>query len=142
MSASPIRDQRSLYGALLTAAIVILTLATAYIHSTLGTMLFTLNAISYTLLAIAIVIGAFAPWPIVARFSWLPRVGLFGFALVTIIGWWMMGGRYDLAYLTKAIELGVLALLVIDSFRVYGGPAGLVSEAVTSIRDALASVRR
>jgi hypothetical protein len=53
-----------------------------------------------------------------------------------------MGGRYDLAYVTKGIELGVLALLVIDSFRVYGGPIGLVSEAVTSIQDAIASVRR
>ena len=93
MSASPVRAQRYLFGALLTVAIVALTLSTAYIHSTLGGMLFTLNAIGYALLAVAIVVGAAAPWPIVVRFSWLPRVGLFGFALATIIGWMVMGPR-------------------------------------------------
>jgi len=142
VSASPIREPRPIFGVVLTTAIVVLTLSTAYIHSTLGGMLLTLNAIGYTLLAVAIVIGASVTWPIVVRFSWLPRVGLFGFALATILGWVMMGGRYDLAYMTKGIELGVLALLVVDSFRVYGGPAGLVSEAITSIQDALASIRR
>jgi hypothetical protein len=142
MSASPIRAQRYLFGALLTVAIVVLTLSTAYIHSTLGGMLFTLNAIGYALLAVAIVVGSAAPWPIVARFSWLPRVGLFGFALATIIGWMVMGPYYELAYIAKGIEVALLALLVIDSFRVYGGPAGLVTEAVASLQETLAAIRR
>ena len=142
MSASPVRAQRYLFGALLTVAIVALTLSTAYIHSTLGGMLFTLNAIGYALLAVAIVVGAAAPWPIVVRFSWLPRVGLFGFALATIIGWMVMGPRYDLAYISKGIEVGLLALLVIDSFRVYGGPAGLVTEAVASLQETVVAIRR
>ena len=50
-------------GAVLTAAIVGLTLATAYIHSTLGGLLFTLNALGYLGLAALIVIGAAAPVP-------------------------------------------------------------------------------
>jgi hypothetical protein len=142
MSASPIRAQRSLFGALLTVAIVALTLSTAYIHSTLGGMLFTLNAIGYALLALAILVGAAATWPIVVRFSWLPRVGLFGFALATIIGWMVMGPRYDLAYISKGIEVALLALLVIDSFRVYGGPGGLVTEAVASLQETFTAIRR
>jgi hypothetical protein len=142
MSASPTRAQRSLFGALLTVAIIALTLSTAYIHSTLGGMLFTLNAIGYALLAAAILVGAAATWPIVVRFSWLPRVGLFGFALATIVGWMVMGPRYDLAYIAKGIEVGLLVLLVIDSYRVYGGPAGLVTEAVASLQDTLAAIRR
>jgi hypothetical protein len=142
MSASPVRAQRSLFGALLTVAIVALTLSTAYIHSTLGGMLFTLNAIGYALLAVAILVGAAATWPIVVRFSWLPRVGLFGFALATIVGWMVMGPYYSLAYIAKAIEVALLALLVIDSFRVHGGPGGLVTEAVASLQEALAAIRR
>jgi len=142
MSASPVRAQRSLFGALLTVAIVALTVSTAYIHSTLGGMLFTLNAIGYSLLAVAIAVGAAATWPIVVRFSWLPRIGLFGFALATILGWMVMGPYYDLAYIAKGIEVALLALLVIDSFRVYGGPRGLVTEAVTSLQETVAAIRR
>jgi len=142
MSASPVRARRSLFGALLTVAIVALTASTAYIHSTLGGMLFTLNAIGYSLLAVAIVVGAAATWPIVVRFSWLPRIGLFGFALATILGWIVMGPYYDLAYIAKGIEVTLLALLVIDSFRVYGGPAGLVTEAVASLQETVAGIRR
>ena len=41
---------------LIRAAIVALTLATAYIHSTLGGLLFTLNAVGYVVAALAMVI--------------------------------------------------------------------------------------
>jgi len=142
MSARYAPEQRSVYGALLTAAIVALTLATAYIHSTLGGLLFTLNALGYALVAGAIVVGAAATLPIVVRFSWLPRIGLFAFTLATILGWAMMGPRFDLAYMTKGVEVGILILLVVDSFRVYGGPAGLITEAMVSIREAVGSFRR
>ncbi|HLE89162.1 MAG TPA: hypothetical protein VI733_03815 [Candidatus Limnocylindria bacterium] len=142
MTARSAPEQRSVTGALLTTAIVALTLATAYIHSTLGGLLFTLNALGYAALAIAILVGAAATMSIVVRFSWLPRIGLFGFTLVTILGWVMMGPRFDLAYMTKGIEVGILILLLIDVYRVYGGPGGLVTEAMISIREAVASVRR
>ena len=74
-------------GAVLTAAIVGLTLATAYIHSTLGGLLFTLNALGYLGLAALIVIGAAAPTTLIERFSWFPRVALLGYTLMTIVGY-------------------------------------------------------
>jgi hypothetical protein len=141
VSATPV-PQRSTYGLALTAAIVALTLATAYIHSTLGGMLFTLNALGYVALAAAIVIGATVTVPLVVRFSWLPRVALFGFALATILGWMMMGPRYDMAYLAKAIEVVLLVLLVVDMFRVYGGPGAMFVEARASVEELIGSRRR
>ena len=135
-------QRRSAYGLLLTAAIVALTLSTAYIHSTLGGMLFTLNALGYVALAVAIVVAAAVTVPLVVRFGWLPRVALFAFALATILGWIVMGPRYDMAYLAKAIEVALLALLVIDVFRVYGGPGPMLVEARSSLEELIGSFRR
>ena len=144
MSATPIRapDRGSAYAIALTGAIVALTLATAYIHSTLGGMLFTLNALGYVALGVAILIGASVSLPIVVRFSWLPRIGLFGYTLVTILGWVMMGPRYEMAYLAKGIEGVLLALLVVDTFRVYGGPGAMLVEARASVMELIGSPRR
>jgi len=130
------------YGFLLTTAIVALTLSTGYIHSTLGGLLFTLNALGYLGLAIAIALGASVKLSIVVRFSWLPRVGLFGYALVTIIGWAIMGPYYDVAYLAKGIEVTILALLVLDSYRVYGGPINMLLEAQATVMDLLSRLRK
>jgi hypothetical protein len=134
--------RRSAYGIVLTAAIVALTLSTAYIHSTLGGMLFTLNALGYVALAVAIVVAAAVTVPLVVRFGWLPRLALFLFALATILGWIVMGPRYDMAYLAKAIEVALLALLVIDVFRVYGGPGAMLVEARSSLEEWIGSFRR
>lgn len=144
MSATPLRarERGNVYGIVLTTAIVILTLTTAYIHSTLGGMLFTLNALGYVALAVAIVIGATVTLPIVVRFSWLPRLALFGYTLATMLGWLMMGPRYDMAYLAKAIEGVLLALLIVDVYRVYGGPGNMAAEARTSVTEFIGSLRR
>jgi hypothetical protein len=144
VSATPLRarERGGAYAIVLTTAIVVLTLATAYIHSTLGGILFTLNALGYVALAVAIVIGATVTIPFVVRFSWLPRVGLFAYTLATIFGWLMMGPRYDMAYLAKAIEGVLLALLVIDMYRVYGGPGNMLAEARTSVTEFFGSLRR
>ena len=120
-------------GALLTVAIVGLTLSTAYIHSTLGGLLFTLNAVGYVVAAVAIVVGAAAPHPLIDRFSWLPRIGLMGYAMVTIVGWAIQGPYYSTAYIAKAIEVGLITLLVVDSFRVYGSPMAMVRAAFASV---------
>ena len=64
------------FGVALTTAIVALALTTGYIHLGLGGMLFTLNALGYAGLAALYVIGSVAPLPLVARFSWFPRVAL------------------------------------------------------------------
>ncbi len=119
--------------AVLTAAIVALTLSTAFIHLGLGGLLFTMNGLGYTALAAAIVVGSVAADPLIARFSWLPRVGLAGYTAVTIVGYLVMGPYFTLGYIAKAIEVGILVLLAIDVVRVYGGVRGLVHAARASI---------
>ncbi len=107
----------------LVTGVVVLTLATSYIHSTLGGLLFTLNAIGYATLAVAIVL----PIPLFARFRWLIRLALLGFTLLTIGGWVMFGARYDMAYVTKAIEAVLVAVLLVSIYRFDGGPAGVLA---------------
>ena len=51
------------------AAIVALTLATGYIHFTLGGLLFTLNATGYAVAAVAMII----PLALAVRFRWVIR---------------------------------------------------------------------
>ena len=125
------------FGAVLTAAIVGLTLATGYIHFTLGGVLFTLNAIGYAGLAGLVVVGAMAPMPIVQKFSWFPRVALIGYAATTIVGYLVMGPYFTLGWIAKGIEVALIALVMVDIIRVYGSPMGLVRAAVTSLSPVL-----
>lgn len=118
----------------LTAIIVGLTLTTAYIHLSLGGVLFTLNALGYAVLAAAFAVGAI-PHPLVSRFSWLPRVGLAGFTAVTIGAYLVMGPYFSLGWIAKAVEVGILVLLAADIVRVYGSPAGLVRTALGTFGD-------
>lgn len=120
-------------GAVLTAAIVGLTGATAYIHLGLGGLLFTLNGLGYLGLAGLIVIGAAAPMEIVQRFSWFPRVALMGYAAMTIAGYLVMGPYFTLGWIAKGIEVALIVALAVDIVRVYGSPMGLVKAAVDSI---------
>ena len=124
-------------GALLTAAIVGLTLATAYIHLTLGGLLFTLNGLGYLGLAALIVIGAAGPIAVVKRFSWFPRLALIGYAATTIVGYLVMGPYFSLGFIAKGIEVALIGLLVVDVIRVYGSPVGLVRTALESVASVL-----
>ncbi len=119
--------------ALLTAAIVGLTLATAYIHLTLGGLLFTLNGLGYIGLAGLVVIGAAAPTGLVQRFSWFPRIALIGYAAITIAGYLVMGPYFMLGFITKGIEVVLISLVVVDVIRVYGSPMGFVRTALDSV---------
>jgi hypothetical protein len=105
---------------LLRTAIVGLTLATAVIHWSLGGLLFTLNAIGYMTLALALVL----PGPF-GRIRPLVRLGLIGFTVATIVGWYLFGARFDLAYIDKAIEVVLVALASVDLWRSDGGPLAL-----------------
>src|SRR5687768_13650742 len=95
-------------GALLTAAIVGFALATAYVHFTLGgtstllDLIFLANAAGYATLAGAVVVAAIAQTLLVRRFSWAPRVGLLGFAAMTIVGYLIMGPYSYIGWMTKA----------------------------------------
>jgi hypothetical protein len=121
------------FGALLTTGIAGLTLATAYIHLTLGGLLFTLNGLGYLGLTSLIVVGAAAPIPMVERFSWFPRVALGGYTAITIAGYVVMGPYFTLGFIAKGIEVAIIGLLLVDVIRVYGSPFGLVRAALASI---------
>lgn len=120
-------------GAATTAAIVALALTTGWIHLGLGGLLFTLNGLGFAGLAALYVIAALAPHPLIAVFSWAPRVALAGYAMVTIVAWAIQGPYFPLAYFAKAVEVALIALTTVDMFRVYGGPMGLVRAAYASV---------
>lgn len=128
---APLIDRRW-FAFTLTAAIVGLTLMTAYIHFSLGGVLFTLNALGYVGLAAALLVGAI-PSPFVGRFSWLPRVGLAAFTAVTIAAYLVIGPYFGLGWIAKGVEVGILVLLTIDVLRVYGSPAGLARAALATL---------
>lgn len=128
--------------AALSSSIVALTLVTGAIHLSLGGMMFTLNALGYFALAAAFVVVTAVSHPLVARFSWVPRVALIAYAAGSIVAWLVMGGFYMLAYVTKAVEVALIVLLVLDIYRVYGGLTGLVRQPVASVRWLVTLVRR
>jgi hypothetical protein len=99
--------------AALRTAIVALALGTAYIHSTLGGLLFTLNALGYLGLAFAMIV----PLGVVSRFRGLVRLALAAYAATTIAAWAVQGPFYSTAYLAKGIEVALIALLVLEAVR-------------------------
>jgi hypothetical protein len=100
--------------------VVLLTLATAAIHASLGGMMFMANAAGYSVLALAMVV----PGPL-ARYRWLVRLALMGFAAATIAGWVAFGARFDLAYLDKGIEVALIVVLLAEQWQADGGPVGV-----------------
>ncbi|MGH2488648.1 MAG: hypothetical protein ACRDFR_03395, partial [Candidatus Limnocylindria bacterium] len=101
----------------------------------------TLNALGYFALAAAYVFAAAVTHPLVVRFGWLPRVALIGYAAASIGAWLILGGFYALGYVTKAVELALIVLVILDIYRVYGGVVGLVRQAMASVRWAIAWIR-
>ena len=120
-------------GALLTTAIVGLALTAGYIHLGLGGFLFTMNGLGYLGLAALFVIGAAVSHPLARTFSWAPRVMLAGYAAATISAYLVMGPYFTLGWITKGIEVVLIALIAIDVVRVYGSPVGLVRFALASV---------
>jgi hypothetical protein len=113
-------------GLTLRAAIVALALATGWIHHTLGGLLFELNAAGYVVAAAAMV----APIGLAVRFRWLIRLGLIGYAATAIVAWWVLGPRYDVAYLAKGIEIVLITLLLIEVRAYDGNPVRRVRRAM------------
>lgn len=125
---------------LLTAGIVGLSMATAYIHFTLGStasllgMLFLANSAGFVALAGAVLAVNAIRHPRVERFAWLPRLALAGFTAATIAGYLVMGPYFTLGWITKGIEVGIIALLVLDVVRAYGTPSAFLRSALSSVR--------
>ena len=97
----------------LLALIVGLTLATGYIHFWVGGILLTLNAAGYLTLAVAVVVSAM----FLRRFLPLLLMALAGYAVVTIVGWLIMGPYFDVAYLAKGIEIVLITTIAITLRR-------------------------
>ena len=118
----------------LRAVIVGLALATGYIHSTLGGLLFTLNAVGYAVAAVAVIV----PLALAVRFRWVIRLGLIGYAAATIIGWALQGPYYQTAYIAKAIEVALIVLVAVDFARMDGNPITVVKRELASFGDLVA----
>ena len=118
---------------LIATAIVLLTLATAYIHFSLGGALFTLNAAGYAALALAWIAIATLSHPLIRRFDWMPRIGLAGYVALTIAAYLVIGPYFTLGWVAKAIEVAILVLLAVDVRHAVGTPAGHVRAALSSV---------
>lgn len=92
--------------------IILLALATAGIHIALAIptnlIMFYLNGLGYIGLVAALYLPQFGAYRREIRY------GLIAFSAVTIVGWAVVGERSILAYIDKAIEIALIALLVIE----------------------------
>lgn len=110
--------QRSVFGPV-QIGIVILTLATALIHFSLNFLmgkldvLFTLNGLGY----LSFLAALFLPLPLISRYRPVVRILFIVYTLVTIAMWIAFGQRDFLGYTDKAIEVALVALLVLDRSR-------------------------
>lgn len=96
----------------LMASVVVLTLATAIIHLSLGLTMFVLNGIGYIVLLVLL----YAPISQLAPYQHYVRYALIAYAALTIILWFPLGTPYTgLGYITKLIELALIALLVVEA---------------------------
>ena len=121
--------QSNLISRILVSGVIIeLTLATALIHLDLGGMLLTLNGLGYLALAAAYAVAA-SGLPAMRRYGWLPRIGLAGYAAVTIGAYLVIGPYFALGWITKGIELAIIGLVIADLTTEYGLPAGLADGA-------------
>ena len=114
---SPAAGRFSLSVVALRLVIAALTMATAWIHFSLGGLLFTANAAGYATLGLAMI----TPLPVAGRYRWLIRIALLGFTGATIGGWLILGARFPLAYIDKGIESLLVGCLVREIYRDDGG---------------------
>ena len=97
----------------LRVGIVVLTLATALIHLQLAfpDPAFILNGLGY----LALLAALYLPHPRVARYRNLLRWILVGYAALSILLWIFLGARTPIGYIDKAIEISLIALLLLEA---------------------------
>jgi len=98
--------------------VILLTLATAYIHSMLGGLMFTANAAGYFGFAVLMAL----PLRMASRWRWVIRAALIAFTAATVVGWVLFGARFWLGYLDKGIEVALILLLGVEMVHYDGGP--------------------
>jgi hypothetical protein len=106
---------RTTADAALRAGIVLLTLGTALIHLQIDfpDPVFILNGLGYLTLLAAL----YLPIPRIARYQTLVRLVLIGYAALTIFLWVLFGLRTPVGYIDKAIEVALIALLLVEARR-------------------------
>ena len=95
------------------SGIILATLITAVIHLALGIPLFILNGLGYLVLLVLL----YAPLPALARFQPMVRYVLIGYTVLTIILYFVMAPLMALGLITKAVEVVLVILLVIEASR-------------------------
>jgi membrane-bound ClpP family serine protease len=97
----------------LRTGIVVLTLGTACIHFSLNfpDPGFILNGLGY----VALLAALYLPVPQLARYGNVVRWILIGYAALTILLWILFGDRTLTGYTAKAIEIALIALLLLDA---------------------------
>jgi hypothetical protein len=113
---------RTSAGVGLWVGIFLLTLATAVIHLYLGlsfgNTLFVLNGLGYLGLLAALQL----PIPQLARFRGAVRWVLIGYAVLTIVLYFIDNPGMTIGYVDKAIEVALIVLLLVDAYRVGSEP--------------------
>jgi len=91
--------------------IVALALVTAAIHISLlfPDVIFILNGLGYITLAVLFILPAFQAWR-----RWV-RLAFIGYTAITILAWIAIGERSLLGYMTKVVELVLIALLATET---------------------------
>jgi membrane-bound ClpP family serine protease len=97
----------------LRTGIVLLALGTALIHLQLAfpDPVFILNGLGYLILLVALYL------PQLARYRYVVRWVLVGYAVLTIFLWVLIGARTPIGYIDKAIEGALIALLLLEIRR-------------------------
>ena len=98
---------------ILRIGIIVLTLATALIHLQLAfpDPAFILNGLGY----LGLLAALYLPIPPVARYRNLVRWALVGYAALSIVLWIFLGARTPTGYTVKAIEVALIALLLLEA---------------------------
>jgi hypothetical protein len=76
-------------------------------------VLFTLNGLGY----LALLAALYLPVPIAKDNRSLVRIVFIGYTILGILAWVILGGSSLLGYVTKAIEVALIVLLIIEARR-------------------------
>jgi hypothetical protein len=99
----------------LRGGIVLLTLATALIHLQLAfpDPVFILNGLGY----LALIGALYLPIPQIAPYRNVVRLILIGYTALTLFLWILIGARTPIGYTAAAIEVALIALLLLEARR-------------------------
>jgi hypothetical protein len=70
------------------------------------------------------------PLGLAIHFRWFIRLGLIAYAATAIVAWYVIGPRYDVAYLAKGIEMALITLLLVEVRAYDGNPLRRVQQAL------------